>query len=102
MVARCYHRRGRRYFLVILPGEDAAFCALYDLATAFGLDKPWLQAYEPTPEAHAQSVAQSLGSLLRSVYRWLYRDRTGFCEETETVGMNPEILTERELLKTSC
>ena len=42
MVGRYYHPRGLRYFLVILPGEDAAFCALHDLATALGLDKPCL------------------------------------------------------------
>ena len=53
MVARCDHPRSRRFFLGILPGEDAAFGALHDLATALGLDEPWLQAYEPTPEAQA-------------------------------------------------
>ncbi len=53
MVARCDHPRSRRFFLSILPGEDAAFGALHDLATALGLDEPWLQAYEPTPEAQA-------------------------------------------------
>ena len=53
MVARCDHPRSRRFFLGILPGEDAAFGALDDLATALGLDEPWLQAYEPTPEAQA-------------------------------------------------
>ena len=53
MVARSEHPRTRRFFLSILPGEDAAFGALHDLATALGLDEPWLQAYEPTPEAQA-------------------------------------------------
>ena len=53
MVARCDHPRSRRFFLGILPGEDAAFGALHDLAIALGLDEPWLQAYEPTPEAQA-------------------------------------------------
>ena len=53
MVARCDHPRSRRFFLGILPGEDAAFGALDDLATALGLDESWLQAYEPTPEAQA-------------------------------------------------
>ena len=53
MVARCDHPRSRRFFLGTLPGEDAAFGALHDLATALGLDEPWLQAYEPTPEAQA-------------------------------------------------
>ena len=53
MVARCDHPRSRRFFLGILPGEDAAFGAIHDLATALGLDEPWLQAYEPTPEAQA-------------------------------------------------
>ncbi len=53
MVARCDHPRSRRFFLGILPGEDAAFGVLHDLATALGLDEPWLQAYEPTPEAQA-------------------------------------------------
>ena len=53
MVARCDHPRSRRFFLGTLPGEDAAFGALHDLATALGLDEPWLLAYEPTPEAQA-------------------------------------------------
>ncbi len=53
MVARCDHPRSRRFFLGTLPGEDAAFGALHDLATELGLDEPWLQAYEPTPEAQA-------------------------------------------------
>ena len=53
MVARCDHPRSRRFFLSILPGEDAAFGALHDLASALCLDEPWLQAYEPTPEAQA-------------------------------------------------
>ncbi len=53
MVARCDHPRSRRFFLGILPGEDAAFGALHDLATALGLDEPWLLAYEPTPMAQA-------------------------------------------------
>jgi len=53
MVARCDHPRSRRFFLGILPGEDAAFGALHDLATALGLDEPSLLVYEPTPEAQA-------------------------------------------------
>ena len=53
MVARCDHPRSRSFFLGTLPGEDAAFGALHDLATELGLDEPWLQAYEPTPEAQA-------------------------------------------------
>ena len=53
MVARCDHPRSRRFFLGILPGEDAAFAALHDLATALDLDESWLLAYVPTPEAQA-------------------------------------------------
>ena len=53
MVARCDHPRSRRFFLGILPGEDAAFGVLHDLATALGLDEPSLLVYEPTPEAQA-------------------------------------------------
>ena len=40
MVARCDHPSSRRFFLSILLGEDAAFGALHDLATALGLDGP--------------------------------------------------------------
>ena len=74
MVARCDHPRSRRFFLGILPGEDAAFGALHDLATALGLDEPWLLAYEPTPEAqayaHYASPAEMAAALAVNFPAW--------------------------------